>query len=84
MNVIELAQKVQKNNIKKVGNMHEQRIALVIKETLAFIKQEIDNAENDPVRIPILGKFKPFLIEKEENGTKIVNKRIIFKPNTKI
>ena len=84
MKVIELAQKVQKNNIEKLGNMKEQRIAIVIKETLALIKQEIDNAENDPVRIPILGKFKPFLIEKEEDGKKILNKRIIFKPNIKM
>ena len=79
MKLIELAQKVQENNTEILGKMNEKKIVLIIREALKQSKQEIENTENDTIRIPMLGKFKIKIIEREEEGRKVTLKRIMFR-----
>ena len=80
MRLIELAQKVQENNTEILGKMNEKKIVLIIREALKQSKQEIENTGNDTIHIPMLGKFKIKMIEREEEGRKVTLKRIRFKP----
>ena len=79
MKLVELVQKVQENNSEKLGKMNEKKIALIIKEALSQIKQEIDNTSNDSVRVPKLGNFKIQMVERKKEDEKVMIKRIIFK-----
>ena len=78
--LIELVQKVQKENTEQLGKMNEKRLAMIIRKTLEQIKSEIDNTDDGKIYIPVLGNFVVRMMEKEEEGKKVMHKRIVFKP----
>lgn len=81
MKLIELAQKIQKDNTKSLGKMNEKKIALIIRKALKEIKEEIENTDENRIAIQGLGRFNMRMIEKEIEGKKESIKRIFFKPS---
>ena len=79
MKLIELAQKIQKDNTKSLGKMNEKKIALIIRKALKEIKGEIGNADEGKIKIPMLGSFSIRMVEKEKEGKKEMIKRIFFR-----
>ena len=77
MKVINIAQKIKKDNIDKFGKMNEKKIALIIRKALVEIKNELEEA--DLVRVPGLGSFKTRMINQKKEGEIVTVKRIIFK-----
>ena len=80
MKLIELAQKIQKDNTKSLGKMNEKKIALIIRKALEEIKEEIENTDESKIAIQGLGRFNIRMIEKETEGKKEMVKRIFFRP----
>jgi len=80
MKLIELAQKVQKENEEQLGKMNEKIIAMIIREAFEQINIEIKKTDDGKINIPRLGKFIVRMTEKEEEGKSVMIKRIIFKP----
>ena len=83
MKIKDLAKQVKEANPEKLGKVNERRIALIIKSAFEQLKTELNNAEDDIVRVPKLGNFKLKKIEKEKDGKKTVLKRIVFNPSKK-
>lgn len=80
LKLIELAQKVQKENTEQLGKMNEKKIAMIIRKTLEQIKKEIVNTDGEKIIIQGFGNFSIRMIEKEEDGKKVMHKRMIFRP----
>ncbi len=80
MKLIELAQKIKKENEEQLGKMNEKIIAIIIREAFEQINIEIKKTDDGRINIPRLGKFIVRMIEKEEEGKSVMIKRIIFKP----
>jgi len=79
MNIIELVQKAKKTNPKLKAIPYPKAAALV-RSVLNQLKQEIDATEEGVVKVPLLGRFKINLVEKERDGEKIIKKQISFRP----
>ena len=60
----------------------KKKIALMAKKIFSEVRQEIEKAEK-VVRIPELGRFRVRNVEKEIDGVKKNQQRILFNPSNK-
>ncbi|RLA76856.1 MAG: hypothetical protein DRG78_18325 [Epsilonproteobacteria bacterium] len=79
---LELAKQVQSENLDMFGSMSERKIAKIIQEAFTQVKTEIENMEDDSMQIVKFGNFRVHRVERDEDGEKIMKKRIIYKPST--
>ncbi len=79
MKLLELVSKIKEDNADKLSTINDRKMAMIIKEALIHIKNDIETADTT-VRVPVLGMFRVHMIEKEDEGVKSAQKRIIFKP----
>ena len=77
---LEIAKQIQQDNPKMAGTMNEKKIAKIIKAAFTQVKKEIENTENNIVKIPVLGNFRVQTVERDKEGKKTTVKRVFFKP----
>ncbi len=77
----ELAKQIQKDNLETLGKINEKKIVKIIKEAFSQVKNEIENTENESVKIQMLGNFKIRTVEREKEGEMTTIRRIVFRPS---
>jgi nucleoid DNA-binding protein len=82
MKVIELVENIKKEKPELFGEMPEKKAAALVREAFAQIGKKLDEMvdQDEVLRIKGLGTFRIRMVEKEKEGRKVSEKRILFRP----
>lgn len=76
MKIMEIAEKLKKNNPEACGELSERKIAKLLRAGLIELKNHVDEVDEGRVKVPGFGTF---VIKQVENKvTHVQNKRTLF------
>ena len=81
MKVKDLVESIREQEKEKLGKMPKAKIALIVREALRTISEELDQVENGKIRVPGLGSFVVRELENEQKGKR--QKRILLQRSKK-
>lgn len=82
MNVIELVERIKDEKPELFAEVPEKQAAILIREVFRQIGKNIEQLtdQDEILRIRDLGSFRIRMVEKEKEGRRISEKRILFRP----
>jgi hypothetical protein len=80
MKLIDLVKQIRESEPEALGSLSNSAVATVLRAGLGAVRIAIDEAGNEVVSVPLLGRFKSRDVETEQNGEKRTTRRTVFLP----
>ena len=80
MKLIDLVKQIRETEPETLGSLSNSAVATVLRAGLGAVRAAIDEAGNEVVSVPLLGRFKSKDVESEQNGEKRTTRRTVFLP----
>lgn len=83
MNPVELVELIKRSNPRVLGKVPDKRAAAIIRAAMQGLVAKIKATDEGEVKVPGLGRFVVKRTEREKDGHKIVDRRIVFRTHHK-
>lgn len=80
MKLNELVNQIRETEPEALGSLSNSAVATVLRAGFGAVRVAIDEAGNEVVSVPLLGRFKSKDVETEKNGEKRTSRRTVFLP----